>query len=213
VLGFLAVAFVVVLVLVAGGIFFWWQHYKSTPGYSLAVLVDAAQRNDIVTIQSVIDADQLAKNFADEVTEKAASRYGVALGANAREQIRALTPILMPRMKESINETLAARIKEFSEKAEHKPFILVALALPYAVEIAVSDDNSKATVQAANQKIKLEMARSENGWKVVAYRDEEMVQRAIDQVIKDLPAINVNGEQKGTVDRKRGKGMPSLKVQ
>lgn len=209
----LSVSLVVVVLLAAGGIFFWWQHYKTTPAYTLAVLVDAAQRNDVATLQSVIDSDQLTKNFAEEVTDKAASRYGVALGGNAREQIRALTPALMPRMKDNLNETLATRIKEFSERAEHKPFILVALGLPYAVDIAVSEDNSSATVQMPNQKVKLEMLRTANGWKVVAFRDEAMVQRAIDQVVKDLPAIGVNGDQKETDARKRVRILPPLRIQ
>ncbi|HEY0384430.1 MAG TPA: hypothetical protein VGC64_00395, partial [Pyrinomonadaceae bacterium] len=28
------------------GFFFWWRSYKTGPAYSLALLVDAAQRND-----------------------------------------------------------------------------------------------------------------------------------------------------------------------
>lgn len=212
-LAFLAVAAVVVLALVAGGIFFWWQRYKTTPAYSLAVMVDAAQRNDMATVQSMIDIDQLVQNFADEVTDKAAGRYGVALGASARDQIKALTPTLMPRAKETILATLGARIKEVSEKAERKPFILVALGLPYVVNISSNEDPNKATVQIPNQPVKLEMSRAADGWKVVAYRDEAMVQRAIDQVIKELPAIGVNGAQKGTDARKRGKGIPALKIQ
>ena len=209
----LTVAVVVVLVLVAGGMFLWWQHYKTKPAYSLAVLVDAAQRNDMTTVQSIIDTDQLAQNFTEEVTDKAASRYGLALGDNAREQIRALTPTLMPRMKETVVATLGARIKEISERGNNKPFVLVALAMPFVVNISANDDQSKATVQMADQPVKLEMSRADDGWKVVAYRDEALVQRAIDQVIKDLPAIGMGNDRKGADGRKRAKGLPALRVQ
>src|SRR5213075_29042 len=55
VLAILAVSLLVIVVLAAGGVFLWWQHYKTTPAYSLAVLIDGAQRNDMTAVQSIID--------------------------------------------------------------------------------------------------------------------------------------------------------------
>jgi hypothetical protein len=200
---------VIVVLLAAGGGFFWWQHYKTTPAYSLAVLVDAAQRNDMATVQSIIDTDQVVQNFAGEVTEKAASRYGGALGNGAREQIQALTPALLPRIKESVSTALAERVKEISSKADHKPFILVALGLPYLVDVAVTGDSAKATTLVENQTVELQMSRADERWKIVAYRDEALVQRAIDQVIKDLPAVGVSGDKKPAP--RQLKGLPRLR--
>src|SRR5438876_1256394 len=46
VLGFIAIILVVVIIGALAGGYFWWRHYQSQPAYSLALLVDAAQRND-----------------------------------------------------------------------------------------------------------------------------------------------------------------------
>jgi hypothetical protein len=210
ILGVLALLLVVIVIVVAGGIFFWWQHYKTTPSYSLAVLVDAGQRNDLATVQSLVDTDQVVKNFTGEVIDKAASRYGMALGDGGREKIQALASTFVPRLKESVNAALGARIKEISEKAEHKPFILVALGLPYFVNVDVTGDNAKATVQVRNQAVELDLSRSTDGWKVIGYHDEVLVQRAIDQVIKDLPAVG--GDRKPAPLPKLIKGLPPLRI-
>ena len=46
------------------GAFLWWQHYQTTPAYSLAVLVDAAQRNDMTGVDKIVDTDKIVDNFA-----------------------------------------------------------------------------------------------------------------------------------------------------
>lgn len=206
----LGIAALVVALLMVGGYFLWWQRYKATPEYTLALLIDAAQRNDIAAVEAIIDMDQVVKNFAGEVTDKAANRYGLALGGGAREQIQALTPKLLPRIKDNVNSALIARVKEISEKADHKPFIMVALGIPYLVNVAVNGDSAKATALVQNQSVELDMRRAENGWKIVAYRDEAMVQRAIDQVIKDLPAVGVGRESKGTDAGKHTRVLPPI---
>lgn len=209
ILAILGISAVLVLLLIAGGMFFWWQHYKSTPAYTLALLVDAAQRNDTASVQSIVDTDTIVKNLASEVTDKAASRYGLALGGGAREQIEKMTPTLLPRIKESVNAAIMTRVKEISEKADHKPFILVALGLPYVVNVVVDGDKATATV--SNQPVELDLMRAETGWKIVGYHDDELVQRAIDEIIKDLPAVGAGGERKPTESRKL-KGLPALRI-
>jgi Protein of unknown function (DUF2939) len=213
VLGILAVLAVVIVVLVTGGIFFWWQQYKTKPAYSLAVLINAAHNNDLATVRTIIDTDQVVKNLTDEVTDKAAGRYGVALGTNAREQIQALGPTFMPRMKGTIDAALLEHVKGMSEGGDRQPFILLALAIPRTMNIAVSDDNNSATVQVPGRPGKFEMSHAGGNWKVVAFRDDALVQRVIDQVIKELPAIGVRDNHKGQDDRKRPKGMLPLRIQ
>ena len=105
---------------------------------------------------------------------------------------------------------MAERVKEISASASHKPFVVIALGVPYLVNIAVTGDSAKATAIVKNQPVELEMAKAENGWKIIRYRDDALVQRSIDQVIKDLPAIGVGAEGKKT--GKSLKGLPALKI-
>ena len=53
----LGIAFILVLIAagIAGGGYLWWRHYQSSPAYSLALLVDAIQRDDQQTIDQLLD--------------------------------------------------------------------------------------------------------------------------------------------------------------
>src|SRR5437016_1760179 len=48
-----------------GGIagYFYWQHLKTTPQYSLALIVDASRRNDQQTTDSLVDIDAVVDDF------------------------------------------------------------------------------------------------------------------------------------------------------
>ena len=194
VLAVIGLVIVVIVLSAAGGIFLWWQHYKTTPAYSLALLVDAAQRNDIATVDTIIDTDQIVENFAGQVTDKAASRYGGALAGVARKQIESLAPQLLPTIRKNLRDALVTRVKEISEQEGHKPFVVLAIALPYFMNVAVSGDTAQATALVHDQQVELHLRRAGDGWKVIAVRDDALVQRIIDQVVKDLPVIG-QGDQ------------------
>src|SRR3982750_429981 len=147
VLTFIGVLLVLIVVVGGAGIFFWWQHYKSTPAYALALLIDAAQRNDAATVQSLVDTDQIVKNLGSQVTDQAASRYGISSNA-AHQQIQALTPILLPRIKDKVAPAIVARVQEFSARAANKPFVLIALAVPYLVKVEQNGDSATVTAPA-----------------------------------------------------------------
>src|SRR5262252_5209746 len=67
VLAVIAVILVVVVAAIAAGGFFWWRHYQSSPAYSLALLVDAIQRNDQPAIDEVLDTDKIATDFVSQI--------------------------------------------------------------------------------------------------------------------------------------------------
>jgi len=205
VLAILGIGVLVVYLGVAAGAFFWWRHYKTTPAYSLALLVDAAQRNDMATVDKIVDTDKIVDNFAAKVTEKTAGRYGAALSNSMRQQIESRVPSLLPAIRPSVRDGIAARVKEISENAKQKPFIIVALALPYFVNIAENGDAAKATVIIHDSRVEGEMQRDGQTWKIVAVQDDALVQRIVDQIIKDLPAIGQGDEQ---VIRKSLKNLP-----
>lgn len=179
-----------------GGAVLWWKHYKTTPAYSLALLVDAAQRNDMDTVTKIVDTDKIVDNFAAQVVDKAASRYGVALSGAARKQIEALSPRVMPVVKQNVRDGVTARVKEISESASHKPFIVIALGLPHVVNIVNTGDTATASAVVKEQQVALDMQRSNDAWTVVGLHDEALVQRMIDEVIKELPAIGLGDDPK-----------------
>ena len=189
VLGVLA-AFCVAIVVIAGvALFFWWRHYQKTPAYSLALIVDAAQRDDMVAFQNQLDDEQIAKNLVASVREKASSRYGLALTDSLQNKIDTLLPALLPQFKDRIHTEVAKEVKEFSSRAQSKPFVVVALAISSLVTITMDGDNARVTAPISDRPVEVALRRNGDRWKVVDFKDDVLVQRVVDSMMKDLPPI------------------------
>lgn len=182
----LAVVFVIV-VAVAG--FFSWRRFQASPEYSLALLVDAAQRNDQEQLVKLIDDDEVAKNMLASVSQKAVARYSSAINATTQQQIDNLMPTLLPRVKQTIHNEVANQIKTFAANSEPKPFIVLLVTVPSLVKISTEGDTAKATASASNRNIDLTMRRDGDRWKVVGVNDDALIQRVVDSIMKDLPPI------------------------
>ena len=181
--------FLLIAVAVAAGGFFWWRNYQTTPAYTLALIVDAAQRNDLPEFQKRIDDEEIAKNMITTVSQKAAGRYGFALSGLMQQRIDSLLPSLTPRLKQAISDEVAKELNDFASKSEPKPFLLLAATLSSIVDVTNEGDTAKATTAILGRPIELTMRRDANRWKVTEYKDEVVVERVVDSVMKELPAI------------------------
>ena len=189
VLAILAGLVVAVIVIAAVGGFLWWRHYQSTPAYTLTLLIDAAQRNDAAEFQKRLDDDEIAKNMVASVSQKAAGRYGFALNSSVQGQIDTMVPSLLPRLKQTIHDEVVKEIKEFASKSDPKPFIFLVAAVPSLVTVTTEGDTAKATAKISDRTIELAMRRDADRWKVTDFKDDLVVQRVVDNVMKELPAI------------------------
>lgn len=189
----LSVAGLVLVALVGG--YAWWQSYKKGPAYSLALLVDAAQRGDAAGIDEIVDTDRVVENFSPQVTEQATGRFGTALTPALRKQVETLVPKLLPRVRQVVHEEVVKQVKEIGARAEGKPFFLIALAIPYVVEITEDGDTAKAIATHNERTIELTLQRNEERWKIVGVKDEALAKRVVDNIAKDLPAIGSSVEK------------------
>src|ERR1700750_2769157 len=80
VLGILALLIVLFVVGAAVGGYFLVRRYQSSPTYALALIFDAAQRNDVAEFQKRVDEEEIAKNMTTAVSQKAAARDGQGSG-------------------------------------------------------------------------------------------------------------------------------------
>ncbi len=101
----------------------------------------------------------------------------------------------MPALKPVVKTALSDRIKEIASKTDHKPFVVVALGLPYFVNFAVKGDVADVTAKLEGQNTNLTMQRDSDHWKVVAVNDDGLTQKLVDDVVKDLPAIGDVSQQ------------------
>lgn len=189
VLAILALLGFVIFVVAAAGGFFWWRHYQSTPAYTLTLLVDAAQRNDLAEFQKHLDDDQLAKNMVASVSQKAAGRYGYALNSSLQQQIDSLVPSVLPRLQQTIHDELVKEVQAFASKSEPRPFIVLLVTVPSLVNVTTEGDIAKAKVSVSDRAIEITMQRYGDRWKVTEFKDDLVVQHIVDSVMKELPAI------------------------
>jgi uncharacterized membrane protein len=171
------------------GFFFWWRHYKTGPAYSLALLVDAAQRNDAAAVDEIVDTNKVIESFGPQVTEQAAGRLGTALTPAMRKQIEALVPKLLPRIRQSVHDEVIKNVKEIAANAEGRSFLMIALAIPYILDIDEEGDTAKAVATHKERTIELTMQRNGERWKIVGVRDEVLAKRIVDNIARDLPPV------------------------
>jgi nitrate reductase NapE component len=189
VLALLAVVVLVVVVVAVVGGFLWWRNYQSTPTYTLTLLIDAAQRNDPAEFQKRINDEEIAKNMVASVSQKAAARYGLAVNNSVQQKIDSLVPSVLPRLKQTIHDEVVKQIKEFASKSEPKPFPLLVVAVPRLITVTTEGNTAKVKAPLADRTIELTMQRDADLWKVTEFKDDVLVQRVVDNVMRELPAI------------------------
>jgi len=174
------------VVFVAGLV--WWQHYKTTPAYSLALVVDAAQRNDGAAFDQVVDMDKVVDNFLPQVAQTATGGLASDVAAALRTQLQSLAPGVMASVQQTIKEEIRKRINEVAESSGARPFFLTALGIPFKADISESDETAKAKMNAGAHEVELTMKRLDGGhWRVIALRDEALAGRIANNIVKYLP--------------------------
>jgi hypothetical protein len=183
----------IVLIALAIGGFFYWQHYKTKPAYSLALAINAAQRNDAAAFDEVFDTDKVVATFAPQMIEEAKGRFGTALTPAMQQRVEALIPLLLPQVKESVRNEVMKHVREATARAEGKPFFLVALFISYYADIKQQGDTATVSAKANDRNVELTMQRSDNNrWKVVGVNDPDLAKRLVDDIAKQLPAIGAD---------------------
>lgn len=190
VLAILGITALLLAVIAAAGIFFWWQHYQTKPAYSLALLIDAAQRNDTATVNQFLDTQKIVTSLTSQVTDSAAGRYGVELDPAARGRVAAFLTNPGPSVQQTIQEEMAKRMAELAQQSEGKPVWVVALTLPYVMKITTEGDVAQVVVTAPGRTAELTMARSGERWQVTSVKDDAVVKQIIDKVMANLPPVS-----------------------
>jgi hypothetical protein len=182
----------VLLGLVVGGLLY-WQNLKSKPAYSLALAINAAQRNDAAAFDEVFDTDKTVESFAPQMIDEAKGRFGTALTPAMQQRVEALIPTLLPQIKESVRGEVMKHVREATARAEGKPFFLLAIFISYYADIKQQGDMATVSAKANDRNVDLTMQRgSNNRWKVVGVKDPALAKRLVDDIANQLPAIGTN---------------------
>ncbi len=178
-----AIAIILVLIVagIAGGGFLWWRHYQNSPAYSLALLVDAIQRNDKQTIDEVLDTDKIATDFVSQIRGRvpAASLWVGQIDA---------AKIVSPKVKDTLHDQLIKQVQQLTDVAAGKPFVVVALAVPHFADIKQDHSSARASVNLKDEQIELTMVQTGDQWRITAVRDDKLARMIAQAMLSNLPA-------------------------
>jgi hypothetical protein len=189
VLAILGLLILVAVVAAAAGGYFWWRHYQSTPAYAVTLLVDAAQRNDVAAFEKLINDDEVAKNMVASVSQKAAGRYGFAINSSIQQRIDGVLPTLLSQLKQTIHNEVVKELQVVAAKSERRPFILLIVTVPRLLPVTTEGEAAIVKAPLPDRTIELTMRRDAETWRVTEVKDDVLVQRVVDNVMKELPAI------------------------
>lgn len=189
ILAFVALFVVVVFILAIAGLFFWWRSYQKSPDYSLALLVQAAQRGDTTELAKLMDDEEIVRNMVGRISQKTSDRYGLALNANVKQQMDQVVSASAPRLKQTIHDEVITEIKEIGGDASVKPLAVILMMIRSRVTATTEGDVAKAAAILSNRTFEVTMRRDGDRWKVTGFNGERMAQRVVDSVMKDLPAV------------------------
>jgi hypothetical protein len=201
------VALGLVAALLAGS-FIWWNGYKKSPEYSLALLVDAAQRDDLRAVEQLMDGDGVAQALAPQVGEKLAGTAPAGVDVNAhRARIAAAMPQLMPRVREGVRDEVARGVKAAAEGVGARlPFFALALGMKRYADVTEEGDAAAVTLNAVEGRpLALSMRRDGERWKVAGITDDAL---AASMAARIAPAISAPPAAPAPTPRPAGRRRP-----
>jgi hypothetical protein len=173
---------------VVGGGYAWWRHYQNGPAYSLALLADAAQRNDTATVDSLIDTDKVTEDFVSQVRQRATGSFLSSISSTWSAQTDSAMQTLTPKLKQTVHDSFVNELKRLTEPAAGKPFIVVALAINSFADIKQENNVAHAAVNIKDEHLQLTMQQDGGRWRITAVQDDKLAQQIAEGVKQNLPS-------------------------
>lgn len=197
----IAAGILAVLVLISGiASYFYWQSLKNTPQYSLALLIDAAKRDDAATIDSVVNVDAVVDDFIPQVTDKAAELYGRGMPPAVIGRLTTVAMPILPAVKDRARAELPRLIRDRVERFPSVPFAAMVVGADRYLEITVTGDDAIVRSKMSDHPLELKMRRNGTRWQIVGVRDEKFATDIARAIGQQIIAIAANGLNKKTAD-------------
>src|SRR5215470_14772791 len=101
---------VIVLITLAGCLY--WRSLRSTPQYSLALLIDAARRDDKKAVGAFVDTDKVVDDFVPQIIQSAVEMYGRGLPPQVISNLTVVAQPIMPALKDRARAEIPRVIRE-----------------------------------------------------------------------------------------------------
>ena len=180
------------LIAFVGG-FLYWQSLKGTPQYSLALLVDAAKRDDKSVIAEQIDIDAVVDDFVTQITGKAVELYGRGISQGIVEKLTRVARPILPAVKERAKAELPRLIRERTEQFGSVPFVALVVGAPRYLDITVTGDNAIVKSKLPEHVFEVKMKRVGTRWQIVGVKDDKLSTDIARKVGQEMIAIATKG--------------------
>ncbi len=182
---------VLLFILIVGAIggYFYWRNLKTTPQYSLALLIDAARRDDQKAIDELVDTDAVIEDFVPQITDKAVELYGRGVAPATINKLAQVAAPFLPALKERARYELPTLIREKTQKFNDIPFWAIAVGAGQYLEITQEGENAVVKSNMSERPLDLTLKKNGDKWQVVAVRDEVLARRIAEKVGQELITV------------------------
>lgn len=187
---------------VASGLggYLYWRSFRDTPQYSLALLVDAARKNDQQTIDRLVDTNTVVDDFLPQVTAKAIELYGRGQPPEVIDRVARIAQPLLPAVKDRARTELPRLIRAKTERFSMIPFGAMVIGADRYLDITRNGDTATVRSKLPEHSFEVTMKRSGTEWMIVGVRDEQLatnIARGIGQEIIAVARAGPNGQRGG----------------
>jgi hypothetical protein len=182
------------ILLIAGiSVLLYYQSLKYTPQYSLALIVDAAKRDDKAEVSRLIDIDAVVDDFTPQVTNKAVELYGRGQPPEVLRQVARLALPLLPAIKERARAELPRVIRDRTARFGAVPFFAMVVGADQYLDIAVEGDTAIVKSKIPEHPLELKMRKRADRWQIIGVRDEQLATTIASKIGQEIMAIAVSG--------------------
>lgn len=202
------VVFGVLLALIAAAVIagvLYYNSFKDTPQYSLALMIDAAKRNDTAQIDALVDIDGVVDDFIPQITDKAVELYGRGQPQQVLERVEKIAAPLLPAVKERARAELPRVIRDRTERLGYVPFSAMVLGADRYLDITVAGDNARVVSRLAEHDFEVKMRRIGQRWRVVGVADETLATDIARKIGQEIIFAATTGNRR-TADKFGGMG-------
>jgi hypothetical protein len=193
IVGVLAALLAVVLLAGAIGGYFYWKSFEDTPQYSLALLIDAARRDDQAAVDQLVDTNAVVDDFMPQITEKAVELYGRGLPPQTLNKVAQVAAPVLPAVKERARAELPRVIREKTDKFSNVPFAAIVLGADKYLDIVQEGDTAFVRSKIADRPLEVKMRRNGKKWQVIGVRDEQLATRIAQKIGQEIIAVAGKG--------------------
>jgi hypothetical protein len=182
-------AMVALLVMSCSAGFIYWRSMKQTPQYSLALLIDAARRDDKAAVGNLVEIDKVVDDFVPQIMSSAVTMYGRGLAPPVIANLSVVAQPIMPALKDRARDELPRVIRDRTQKFDYVPFAAIVMGADRYLDITIKGDIAEVKSKIEDKPLELRMKRVGDHWQVVGVRDKDLADKIAKTVGQQIIAV------------------------